>query len=204
MGRRWLDGIRPETNSETYTAIFRYDSLGQYDSVRESYHVLVVNKAVRIDSNGFLTTLHQLDSTPYLSNVDPHIITFDETSDLHANEKRKVYTDLFPKYYFSAMIILQGQENILLRGMTEWECNEVDNWRRRQDRKLQGRGCNLWKPIEGYWVVANTKTRKLIEIGYEDYYPILSSSGRHILFYKQDGDSYRMKVISVKELLGSR
>ena len=192
--RKWFDGIRPEANSESYSAILRYDSTGEYDSIGKYYHGIVANKLVNIDSNGAIQLLQQLDSVPYLSNVDPHVITFNETSDFHASDR-------FPKYYFSAMIALQDQDEVLLRGMTKSECNEVVNWRIRQDRKLQGRGCNLWSPIEGYWMVANTKTGKIREIGYEDYYPIITSSGRHILFYKQDGDDYRMKVVSVKELI---
>jgi hypothetical protein len=199
--RKWLDGIRPEANAESYTAVLRYDSTGQYDSIGKYYHGVVANRAARIDSSGVLQALQQLDSVSYLSNVDPHVITCDETSDLIAKDGRKVFTDISPKYFFSAMIDLQDTDYLLLRGMTTSEYHEVVNWRIRQDRKLAGRGCNLWGPIEGYWMVANTKTGKIKEIGYEDYYPIVSSSGRHILFYRRDGDDYRMKVVSVKDLL---
>jgi len=199
--RKWVEGIRPDPNSERYTAIFRYDSLGEYDSVSESYHGLVASKAARIDSNGLLATLQQLDSVSYHSNIDPHILDLNLMRDSSVNEKRKILTDLFPKYYFSAVMTLFSGDCILLRGMTTSECREVEHWRMRQDRKLQGRGCNLWGPIEGYWMVANIKTGKISEVGYEDHSPILSSSGRHILFYKQDGDDYRMKVVSVKEII---
>ena len=147
---------------------------------------------------------YHLDSVSYRPNIDSNIVFFDETIDLNAGEKRKVFTILFPKFYFSATIPLAIENYRLLRGMTTSEYDKEENREANEDRKLRakGPGCILWEQIKGYWMIANTKTKVIKEMGYENFDPILSSSGRHVLFYKQDGDDYRMKVVSVKELVG--
>ena len=202
--RKWLDGIRPEPNSESYSAILRYDSTGQYDSVAKYYHGIVANKLVHIDSNGAIQWLQQLDSVSYLSNIDPNLVAFDESIDLTAGEKRKIFTNLFPEFYFSATIPLPITNYRLLRGMTLSEDKKEEDWQANEDKKFHAKsqGCILWAQIKGYWMIANTKKKVLKKIGYNDFDPVISSSGRHILFYKQDGDDYRIKVISVKELIG--
>ena len=52
-----------------------------------------------------------------------------------------------------------------------------------------------------YWVIGNIRTKKLEKIGYMEFDAKVNSTKDNILFFKQDAYEYRVKVLSVKELI---
>ena len=105
---------------------------------------------------------------------------------------------LFDTLNMTGVFPLPIQDIYLIRGLND---DEVKEYYDEQHKINAETGRDYTPGPTGYWMIGNSKAKKFIKLGYEGFSPTISSSGRHILFYKQDGDGYQMKVITVKELI---
>ena len=122
------------------------------------------------------------------------------------NFVRKETETLFSGLIFYEVFSIPNSDYYLLKGLStkEWDDQIKErNAKERATHKEGGFGEADDTPLQpkGYWMIGDSETKKLRKLEYQDFYPIPSSSGRHILFYKQDSDGYQIKVISVKELV---
>ncbi len=99
---------------------------------------------------------------------------------------------------FEGPIYRLDPENYLFKFLKKEENDE--GWREIY-KSLEGAWCGTTsRTPECYWVIGNNLNKEIKKIGFSRFDALISSSRRHILFYKQDGDSFNFKVISTKEL----
>ncbi|MFI5264658.1 MAG: hypothetical protein ACHQM6_09095 [Candidatus Kapaibacterium sp.] len=105
-----------------------------------------------------------------------------------------------PDYYFNDEMIYLHSDYYLLKGFTS---DEYDKVVKQFEENTVGLYCSTGVRFpEGYWMIGNSKTNKIIKVGFRNYQAVVSSSGNHILFYQwsfQD-NAFDMKVVSVKVL----
>jgi hypothetical protein len=138
-------------------------------------------------------TNHSISFIPISWDTKKEIIEYDL--------KSKISDTLFTGFYFDHVDRIPNSENYLLGALTEDEFNI--EWKEIYKRSPY---YGTWEYVEtesphSYSAIGNSKSNQIKFVGFRGYGPTLSSSGRHILFYKQDGYDYRMKVVSVKELV---
>ena len=132
--------------------------------------------------------------TVYRGNPNP-VISYN----LDTKKKDTIFSD---RIFFTA-IALPNTDYYLLNGLFEQEWKDqlkaqMEAFKREHPN---GGAIDDLNTPTGYWMIGNSKTKKIKKLDYKDLYPIPSASGRHILFYKQDDNDFQTKVVSVKELI---
>ncbi len=115
------------------------------------------------------------------------------------NIKSHFKDTLFSGMYFSTIIGMNDSRYYLLQGKTVPEYHDENI--QRSKKQVPPNTHIDFAPQRGYWIIGDSKTKKIKKIGYQDFQPIISSSGRHILFWKQDDSDFKIKVVSVKKLI---
>ena len=172
-----------EKNPNTYII---YPNLSIADSFLEHINYGVSLNLYSMAKNNELVFLRSSGESP-----NTEIVRYDI--------KSRIRDTLFSGMYFCSIIAMNDPRFYLLQGKTISQYKDEDI--ERSKFRTPPNTFIDYAPQRGYWIIGDSRTRRLKDIGYQDFQPVVSSSGRHILFYKRDGDDYRMKVVSVKELL---
>ena len=141
---------------------------------------------------------HGIMLTQRTKEIENQIIEYD-------CDTKKMDT-LFSGFYFTNAASIPNSDYLLIQGMTRKEYLDESGQESKGYKefyKQNPEGCIISAPIRGYWRIGNSKTKKIKKNEEEKFSPLISSSGRHILFYHQYSNtgSDEIKVLSVKELI---
>lgn len=141
---------------------------------------------------------HRMIFISYSNEVVNHVLKYDF-------EKKKTDT-LFSGAYFTNAILIPNTDFCLVQGMSKKDYEYENRLRSIEYGKFEQNNaitCSLHAQIYGYWMVGNMRTKQMKKIEFDDYTPLVSSSGRHVLFYTQysDDGKDKIKVVSVKDLI---
>ncbi|MDP4219365.1 MAG: hypothetical protein Q8896_02930, partial [Bacteroidota bacterium] len=129
------------------------------------------------------------------------------TSGLKPNEVVRYNLDtkkkdtVFSGLYFLEVMAIPHPDYYLLNGLTEKELNDQYEARRQEAKRTYVEGTEgddtPFQP-RGYWMIGNSKSKDVKKLGYAEYWPTVSSSGRFILFSRYSDHESEMKVVSVQ------
>ncbi len=118
------------------------------------------------------------------------------------NSDNKLKDVLFSGLIFDNVFPIPNTDYYLLKGLSQKEWHEQWDSVIQYTRQKYPEGVIDYDfTPKGYWMIGDSKTKKIKKLEFKDFYPIPSASGRHILFYKQDSDDYQIKVASLKDLV---
>lgn len=110
--------------------------------------------------------------------------------------------DDFKGHYFSAAYSLPDTNYLLIRGKTDAEYQKEEDRRLERWKEERKKGNYIdYRAQEGYWLVADLRTKTLKKIGDEYWRPYFSSTRKTILFVYRDNDIYSLKAMSLADML---
>lgn len=111
---------------------------------------------------------------------------------------------LFRGMYFTRAFGLSYPNLYLLNGKTAEDLIEERKELWEYWDELEKKGATIFNtPPTGYWLIANSKTQKMKKIGFEDWWPTMSSTGKSILFTRRnsDTDDFSIKIVSLEDYM---
>ncbi|HEY6171778.1 MAG TPA: hypothetical protein VIX80_05935, partial [Candidatus Kapabacteria bacterium] len=108
----------------------------------------------------------------------------------------------FKGYYIASAFSLPDTNYILLEGKTKEEYKKEEDRRSEVSRKAsKDGGCVEFGPQNGYWMVADIRTKTMRKVADEYWHHHFSATRKTILFVYKDNDTYSLKTVSLAEVL---
>lgn len=145
----------------------------------------------------------QPDFTPIRVQHIDSLKRNDYISDLELSEIPLQWLGMvFNEYHITFAYSLPDTNYLLIQGKTIKEYNDEARSRYIKKREEREKGNYIdYRAQEGYWMVADLRTKTLKKVGDEYWRPYFSSTHKTILFVDQDNDTYALKIVSVAEML---
>lgn len=111
---------------------------------------------------------------------------------------------LFQGMYFTKAIALRLPNLYLLNGKTIEELTQEYKSEAKYWDELGKEGAKIFiTPSKGYWLLANSKTKKMKKIGFEEWQPTVSSTNKSIMFMKSNSSTrdFSVKIVPIEDYL---
>jgi len=109
---------------------------------------------------------------------------------------------VFKDYHITFAYSLPATNYLLIQGKTIKEYNDETRRRNIIRKEEREKGNHIdFRAQEGYWMVADLRTKTLKQIGDEYGRLFFSSTRKTILFVYKDNDTYSLKTVSLAEIL---